>query len=220
MTMRRHDGRSMASTEQPEPFLHSYQNPFRLLPLPTINLIASHKKNMAAAVWRVDWRVESMVEVVGATTSSMAFTMLGDPPVQRCTRIAWRGLLGRVRQQMRRRMAARTPIIYDPSRGDKIRYRAALVAAFNELGLSDNLPYFAEGAPLQLVVKFVCPRPLHVVQAFPRRKDLDNLVKFVMDAFHDVFYGNDTVVVKITAEKAFPPVGSAGAWTEVHISTI
>ncbi len=55
--------------------------------------------------------------------------------------------------------------IYAPSAGDKGRYSAAVVAALTELGLSDDLPYFREGVPLKLEVKFLCPRPIHAVQA-------------------------------------------------------
>jgi Holliday junction resolvase RusA-like endonuclease len=181
---------------------------------------------MAAAASRrhqqqAGWRVEPMVEVLGRAGSSLSFTMIGDPPVQRRPRIAWRGLLGGIWRMNRRLLGPRSmPIIYDPSAVDKARYSAAVVAALAELGLSDDLPYFREGVPLKLEVKFLCPRPIHAVQAFPTRKDLDNMVKFVMDACHDVLYTNDTVIVKITAEKAFPPVGSVGAWTEVLIGTI
>ena len=34
---------------------------------------------------------------------------------------------------------------------------------------------------------------------------MDNLLKFVMDALHNVVYANDEVVVKITASKNFVP---------------
>ncbi len=58
-------------------------------------------------------------------------------------------------------------------------------------------------------------------QELTRRKDLDNMVKFLMDACHVVLYQNDTVVVELVAKKVFPPIGSVeAAWTEVHFSTI
>ena len=115
----------------------------------------------------------------------------------------------------------RSAYLYDPSAADKTRYRAAVKAALAELGLPGNVPYFATGGPLFVQVKFFCPHPVRAIQAFPRCKDLDNMVKFLMDACHEVLYQNDTVVVKLVAEKAFPRVGSvAAAWTEVHISTI
>jgi Holliday junction resolvase RusA-like endonuclease len=162
-----------------------------------------------------------MVEVIGTTApSTLSFTMLGDPPVQRRMRIAWRAFLFRGLGS-HGNSARRSAYLYDPSAADKIRYTAAVKAALAELGLSGNLPYFAAGGPLLLQVKFVCPRPIHAIQAFPRRKDVDNMVKFLMDACHEVLYQNDTVVVKLVAEKAFPRVGSvAAAWTEVHFSTI
>ncbi len=166
------------------------------------------------------WLVESMLAVVGSTApSTLSFPMIGDPPVQRRMRIAWRRFL--LRGWRSHGNSPRSAYLYDPSPADKTRYRAAVKAALAELGLSGNLPYVAADGPLLLQVKFVCPRPAHAIQAFPRRKDLDNMVKFLMDACHEVLYQNDTVVVKLAAEKAFPPVGSnVAAWTEVHISTI
>ena len=112
MTLCRHDGRRMASTKQPEPFNPSrgrYGNPF-VPPKSTIKhttlLIISQifadshrkKRTMGACATRQQqqsvWRVESMVEIVGTTTpsSTLSFTMIGDPSVQRRMRIAWRGL--------------------------------------------------------------------------------------------------------------------------------
>jgi Holliday junction resolvase RusA-like endonuclease len=111
--------------------------------------------------------------------------------------------------------------LYDPSSADKIHYTAAVKAALAKLGLSGNLPYFAAGGPLVLQIKLVCPCPVHAIQAFPHRKDLDNMVKFLMDACHVVLYQNDTVVAELVPKKVFPPIGSVeAAWTEVHFSTI
>jgi Holliday junction resolvase RusA-like endonuclease len=82
-----------------------------------------------------------------------------------------------------------------------------------------TFPYFHAKEPLMLVVRFAFVRP-HVFQAFPHNKDLDNLVKFVMDACHgDVLYENDNVVVRLVAEKNFVPVGAAGASTKVEFRT-
>jgi Holliday junction resolvase RusA-like endonuclease len=60
-----------------------------------------------------------------------------------------------------------------------------------------------------VVVGLAFVRP-NVFLAFLRRKDLDNLVNFVMDACHDFLYANNYVVVcLIVAEMSFAPVNSA-----------
>jgi Holliday junction resolvase RusA-like endonuclease len=147
-----------------------------------------------------------MVEVVGSTApSTLSVTMLGDPPVQRHMRIAWRRFLFRGwGSHGNGARGTGNAYLYDPSSADKIRYTAVVKAALAELGVSGNLPYFATGGPLVLQVKFNCPRPVHAIQAFPCRKDLDNMVKFLMDACHVVLYQNDTVVVELVAKKVFP----------------
>ena len=40
-------------------------------------------------------------------------------------------------------------------------------------------------------------------QKYPGTKDVDNMAKFIMDAFHNVLYHNDNCVVKISATKKF-----------------
>ena len=38
---------------------------------------------------------------------------------------------------------------------------------------------------------------------YPSTKDVDNMIKFVMDALHGIVYANDNIVVGINATKKF-----------------
>jgi hypothetical protein len=38
---------------------------------------------------------------------------------------------------------------------------------------------------------------------FPKKKDVDNMLKFIMDGLHHVIYDNDTVVCKVVLKKDF-----------------
>jgi hypothetical protein len=88
-----------------------------------------------------------MVEVVGTSTpSTISFTMLGDPLVQRRMRIAWRGFFFHG-WHSHGNSAGSTAYLNDPSAIDKTCYSAAVLAVLAELGLSRNLPYFAAGVP-------------------------------------------------------------------------
>jgi Holliday junction resolvase RusA-like endonuclease len=40
-------------------------------------------------------------------------------------------------------------------------------------------------------------------QLYPMKKDIDNLLKFVMDAMHNVVYSNDKSVVRVITSKKF-----------------
>jgi Holliday junction resolvase RusA-like endonuclease len=161
-------------------------------------------------------RVEDMMEIAGADPfdKALSFVVIGDPPVQKRHRIAWRHVLACAWKKNNHR---RNPIIYDPSAKEKVAFRSAVRAAMEEIAIA-TFPYFQAKQPLVLVVGFASIRP-HVFQAFPHSKDLDNLVKFVMDACHDVLYENDNVVVRLVAEKNFVPVGAAGASTKVEFRT-
>jgi Holliday junction resolvase RusA-like endonuclease len=163
-------------------------------------------------------QVKDMMEVVGMdpTDKSLSFVVVGDPPVQKRHRIAWRHVFG-VWKNSKKGNHHRNPYVYDPSAREKAAFRSAVRAAMEEIPIA-AFPYFDAEQPLMLVVGFAFLRP-HVFHPFPRRKDLDNLVKFVMDACHVVLYDNDTVVVRLVAEKSFVPVGSAEAWTKVEFRT-
>lgn len=169
-----------------------------------------------------DWIVEpdSLMEMIQGETRTLSFRMLGEPPTQKRHRIGgYRGVATGPGTKGRF-----VPRVYDPSTDDKNQYKAALRAALRELGMADGTAAthtFAAETQLRLVVTFVCARPVRSIhQAYPRQKDLDNMVKFAMDAFDEVLYANDTVVVSISAQKTFPAAGSpVRAWTDFKFST-
>ncbi len=89
-------------------------------------------------------------------------------------------------------------------------------------------PTFAIKLPSNsLKVKFVLARPKKDFEnnklkanatSFPRGKDVDNLLKFVLDALEQTLYMNDTNIVHVECEKCFcasDSVDSVG-WTELN----
>jgi Holliday junction resolvase RusA-like endonuclease len=66
-----------------------------------------------------------------------------------------------------------------------------------------------------MVLKFV-----H--QLYPTKKDIDNLLKFVMNAMHNVVYSNDKSVVHVMTSKKFILNAEFNAipYTTIHIGII
>jgi Holliday junction resolvase RusA-like endonuclease len=162
-------------------------------------------------------RLVDLMEVQTVSGCSVSFTILGDPPTQQRHRMAF--LRGRSR-----------PHFYDPS-GDGKRLYASLVRnSFLEYGLST--PYFSPEEPIVLRLLCVLPRRqqdlaraggrtvlTRFAQVFPRNKDVDNLLKFVMDALQGVVYRNDQTITTVIVTKTFPLIPDARGWTEVELST-
>ena len=76
----------------------------------------------------------------------------------------------------------------------------AVKAAMQDFEVT-GFPFFGIELPLVLDVRFFFPNK--VGQAYPKKKDIDNMVKYIMDAMTGILYPNDTVVVRLTAEKTF-----------------
>lgn len=59
-------------------------------------------------------------------------------------------------------------------------------------------------------------------QLYPRRKDTDNMLKFVMDALHGVVYTDDKCVVSVSATKLFLTEDEKddGEYSEIRIYAI
>lgn len=92
-------------------------------------------------------------------------------------------------------------IYYDPSSNrEEEDFHHLLVRAIMEKISISSFLHFDSKKPLMLAVLFTFMRP-HIFQAFPHCKDLDNLVKFIIDACHDVLYTNDNVVMCLVVEK-------------------
>ncbi len=154
--------------------------------------------------------IDSMMEVDGPDVdeTQLTFIIEGEPKVQERHRIAWKGILGAWRRKKRA-----SPIIYDPSAKDKRDLRLAVKAAMQEIEIT-SFPYYNADEPLVLELFFFFEvRPN---QVFPKKKDLDNMVKYIMDALTGVIYPNDTAIVSLAAEKTFEAHNS----TMVSISRI
>ena len=76
--------------------------------------------------------------------------------------------------------------IYDPSATLKSKFQRAVRNAFTDLGIH-SFPLF-EAQPIKITIVFAITN---------MAKDIDNLLKFVMDALQTVVYVNDRMVVKV-----------------------
>ena len=83
-----------------------------------------------------------------------------------------------------RRLVNNRVVVYDPSSPKKRACRNAISNALAEIGVSTT-PVFATNLSLKVTVHF------HVSN---RKKDIDNMLKFVLDAMQHVVYGNDDTI--------------------------
>jgi Holliday junction resolvase RusA-like endonuclease len=86
---------------------------------------------------------------------------------------------------------------YNPSKQQQIEF--AQKCKLPEIPIKDIL---------EIDLIFYCERPkshqrMKSPPIYPKRKDLDNLIKFVLDAFNKNLYEDDSQVIKITAIKLF-----------------
>ena len=161
--------------------------------------------------------VEDVLISHGHGESTVSFSIVGDPPVQERAKMRYRGLFH--------------PYIYDPSSGEKAafgRNMAESMSAMGEVigaaGTGNGNYYFQERTSVKLITTMLLPRPLNqfVVAkgankkrvrddaiGYPERKDVDNMLKFVMDALEGYFYKNDSCITKATIEKRFVADGEA-----------
>jgi Holliday junction resolvase RusA-like endonuclease len=97
---------------------------------------------------------------------------------------------------------------YDPSKKDKDDF-VQLIA--------DVLPEEKMTKPIQCTLYFFCKRPKHhyktgknahiLKDTSPKynvnNKDLDNMVKFVLDALNDKLYTDDSLIIEIQCRKLY-----------------
>jgi Holliday junction resolvase RusA-like endonuclease len=158
---------------------------------------------------------DDMVACTNAGTRSISFVVKGSPAVQGRNIIAWKGRF--------------QPILFDPSSSNKIRFRDTVRQQMQAIGLpAEN--FFSDPTAIRMKVKFVLPRrrkdvilrpsPPHLAAnalSFPRGKDVDNLLKFVMDALEQTLYANDTNIVRVGVEKCYATdLMERDGWTEMH----
>jgi hypothetical protein len=159
-----------------------------------------------------DFHVEDLMVISGgapeAGRRTLSFTVMGEPPVQKRHKIAWKGLIGGW-------VSRRKPIIYDPSASLKKQYAEQVREAMVAMGLTP--PFFAAGYNddgLIMELHFFLGRPAShynvlgnrvkaAAPKYPKGKDVDNMEKFVADALHGVVYNNDNIIRKSTTEKGY-----------------
>ena len=165
--------------------------------------------------------VEDFMEAVGASGRSISFVVTGDPPSQERARI------GVHRPPPNSRLR---PYLYDPSSRKKIVYATIVRTPMEDYGL--NTPYFAADEPISLFVTFVLPRRRQDLtsdgdttvltpdaQVFPRNKDVDNMLKFLMDSLQGIVYKNDVTITNVIVTKLFAEQADAVGWTDVRFSS-
>lgn len=96
---------------------------------------------------------------------------------------------------------------YDPSKKDKDDF----------IKVIENFPEEKMTKPLKCVLNFYCKRPKNhyrsgknshmLKETAPKyninNKDLDNMVKFVLDALNDKLYTDDSLIFEITCSKLY-----------------
>lgn len=174
--------------------------------------------------------VEDFMEVAGPNGRLISFVMTGDPPVQQRSRIGF-GVKNVAGPGPGNPRTWSRPHMYDPSSRQKTDYAKKVQAAMVEYGLAQ--PYFNQDAPITLEIRFVLPRRLQDwvrhggnvavltpnAQTYPKHKDVDNMLKFTMDALQGVVFLDDTTITKVIVEKMFPMKADSGGWAEISLST-
>lgn len=157
-----------------------------------------------------------------STSTVLSNILHGAPPVQQRPKIA--------------HYNRKSPTYYDPSGPSKKNYAEGLRAALAEVG-NTTFPIFA-GSPtttngIELIINFYFKRPrmdyrhysksITMVEhphRYPNTKDTDNMIKYIMDAIHEVVYTNDNIVVSINATKTFVEGFNDEAYTTVCIKQL
>jgi Holliday junction resolvase RusA-like endonuclease len=126
----------------------------------------------------------TMGDTEDLSTHTFYLEVQGPAMVQQRTRIRFLPLAGRA-------------VVYDPSQASKRAFRRAVLLALNELGIVE-FPVFQDQQHLKIQLN--CTFYLH-----NEAKDVDNLLKFVMDALESVIYQNDRVVFETHLKKVKVP---------------
>jgi Holliday junction resolvase RusA-like endonuclease len=161
--------------------------------------------------------IQNLMEVRTANERTISFLYVGNPPAQQRARLGW----GRRRW------------FYDPDAGSKALFRAAMRDAMAEIDLA-LLPFAGVQKGLHIHCEFVLPRPRNDYERhglvyelrenctlYPGRKDVDNMLKYFMDALALVFYIDDNCIIDARATKAYPAntrYGTQG-WAQVSVSS-
>ena len=166
--------------------------------------------------------IENLMEVRTPNKTTLSFRFVGNPPAQQRARLAW----------FRGRNSSRSSWFYDPDARSKAQFRDAVRGAMAELDIA-LLPFVGVRTGLQIQCQFFLPRPRNDYERhglvyelrdhctlYPPSKDVDNMLKYFMDALAHVFYIDDNCIVDARVSKAYPPdnrYGTAG-WADVRVT--
>ena len=102
-------------------------------------------------------------------------------------------------------------VVFNPAAREKNSFQRGMREALTDLGVM-TFPLFPEGARLHLKATFVVSN---------LRKDVDNMLKFVLDVLEGVLYRNDATVFSIQAQKASPAdVGVTFEYTKIEVENL
>ena len=100
------------------------------------------------------------------------------------------------------------PRFYDPSANRKALWKKILKKELLAFGEDPTSPF--RNGSIKAVLTFVGSNVNHM--------DIDNLVKFVLDAFQGVLFENDRIVNKLVAQKMAP--NGASSWVECSFEMV
>ena len=120
--------------------------------------------------------VEDAILVSNGEKEQLVLTIRGPPVAQ---------------PRMRARRLPHRVVLFDPSSGVKKSLKTAIKNELVALGVS-RFPMFAANTTLKVIVVF------YVANI---NKDIDNMLKFVLDVFQGSVYGNDNTICSIDAQK-------------------
>jgi hypothetical protein len=112
-------------------------------------------------------------------------------------------------------------VYYNPSAYTEAAFKLALCTTLMSFGTSIfplfDLESLANTKGLKLTIFYLSRKTndYHVIlgnkvlketcDRFPKKQDVDNMLKFVMDTLHDVIYNNDNVITHAIVIKEFVP---------------
>ena len=120
---------------------------------------------------------DDVMVVATNTATAVSLSILGSPIPQPHMKCYYSRVLSRL-------------IVYDPTKDEKLAFKRIVRVALAEMGAT--FPLFENGVKLKVTATF------HVVDT---RKDIDNLLKFLLDALAPVMYNNDNVIYSVVAKK-------------------
>jgi Holliday junction resolvase RusA-like endonuclease len=150
---------------------------------------------------------DDMVACNNAGGRSISFVMKGSATIHRKNIMPWKG--------------CSRPLLVNPSSSNMLLFCEAVRLEMEVIGLPMEVKFILSRRRMDLVMQ---PSPPHLTanapsfpHGFPHGKDIDNLLKFVMDELEQTLYKNDINILcggvkKCCASDIMEKVG----WTEVH----